>query len=181
MKGRDILLLDSDTFIFSDVAPLFDNLKEYDIVADKTEWGAHGGKIPLFGSYVTPFNSGVVLFKGDLLQRYGSAVIDLCLDIKHERNDIGRWYGDYERSHGITELIKSGREEVAFSLWVMREKLRHRFFNPDEVQTVNLSGSTRIYHTMTQNWFKAWKQFYKGTRFLPPKKMQKRLFLNVSS
>ena len=69
VRGRDILLLDSDTIIFSDVEPLFEHLRDYDVVADRTEWGAHGGKIPLFGSLVTPFNSGVVLFKGDLLQR----------------------------------------------------------------------------------------------------------------
>ena len=101
-------------------------------------------------------------------------------DIKHERNDIGKWYGEYERTHKVTDFIKGGREEVAFTLWVMREGLRHRYFSPDEVQTVKLSGKTKIYHTMTQHWIKAWRQFFRGPKFLPPKKVQKRLFLKTT-
>ena len=179
IKGEDVLLMDSDTFVLDDVEPLFDYLKDYDVVADKTEWGAHGGYLSFLNTIMIPFNSGVILFKGNLIQQYGAAMMEIALDIKHERNEVGKWYGNYERENNVTELIKSGREEMAFSYWVIRENLKYKYFEPHDVQTVNLNGSTRIYHTMTQNWPDQFKRFYRGAKFLPPKKIARTLFMRV--
>lgn len=175
-KGEDILLIDSDTFIFDDIEPLFDNLKYFDIIADKTEWGAHGGQLNIYGQLVHPFNSGVVLFKKDLLQQYGAVVNELCLEIKHEKNDLGRWYGEFLQIKNEGPE-KTGREELGLTSWVVKNNLKYRYFDSKEVQTVKLNNSTMIYHTMTQNWFTAWSKYFKGGKFCPPKKLHKRLFL----
>jgi hypothetical protein len=175
-KGEDILLIDSDTFIFDDIEPLFDNLKDFDIIADKTEWGSHGGQLNIDGQLVHPFNSGVVLFKKDLLKQYGAVVNELCLEIKHERNDIGRWYGEFLKIKNESPE-KTGREELGLTSWVVKNNLKYRYFDSKEVQTVKLNNSTIIYHTMTQNWFTAWSKYFKGGKFCPPKKLSKRLFL----
>lgn len=174
--GKDILLLDSDTFVLDDIEPLFDYLNDYEIVADKTEWGLHGGKLHINEIMITPFNSGVVLFKDNLLQKYGSKIFQMCLDIKHEKNNLGKWYGDYERSNNVSGYL--GREEISFTQWIVEENLKYNYFEPYEVQTVKLRCSTKIYHTMTQNWFDGWNQFFRNGKFLPPKKMRRRLFIN---
>ena len=181
VKGDNILLLDSDTFVFDDIQVLFDHVKDCDIIAAKTEWGDHGGMLPIMGNKFCPFNSGVVLFKNKLLQKYGSDVFDLILEIKHEKNDLGKWYGDYERTNNPNEILKLGREEMAFSYWVVRENLRYSYFDHNEVQTVNYKPKTIIYHTMTQNWLQSLTKFYRGRNFLPPKKFSRKLFINSVS
>ena len=181
VNGKDILLLDSDTFIFDDIEPLFLHTDNAEIVASKTEWGECGGIMPILGTNLSPFNSGVVLFKDNLLQKYGAAVYDLILEIKYEKTDLGKWYGDYERKYSPKEAYKLGREEIAFSNWVIKEKLKYKYFDQSEVQTVNYKSKTIIYHTMTQNWLQQWVKFYRGRKFLPPKKLNKRLFMKSSA
>lgn len=177
VNGEDNLLIDCDTFIFDDIEPLFENLKYFDIIADKNEWGVHGGNLDIDGTFIYPFNSGVVLFKKDLLQQYGAVVNEISLEIKHERNDIGKWYGEFLESKNENRLEKPAREEIAFTCWVVKNNFKYRYFDPTEVQTVKLNSNTRIYHTMTQNWFDGWSKYFKGGKFCPPKKLHKRLFL----
>jgi hypothetical protein len=171
VSGDDILLIDADTFVLDDIEPLFDILKDYDLVADKTGWGALGGRMPIGKKKIIPFNSGVVLFGKGLLQKYGSSVYDICMDIKYEKHPLCAWLSA-TLSHEEYEQLKRGREEFAFTWWVIQNRIKYRYFLSDEVQTIFLNGKTRIYHTMTQNYLPAYVRFFKNGIFTPPRKIK---------
>ena len=167
VEGDEILLLDADTFIFSDISHLFNELKYYDILIDKNEWGNHGNRFPFMGRFYSPFNSGVVLFGKGLLQEYGSKVYDLCLQIKYEKHPVGKWLGKYEDSQKVL-IPKLSREEFAMTVFILENQINYRFFRGDEVQTSKYRTRTRIYHTTTQYWPAAWQKFFKKGQFCPP-------------
>lgn len=171
VEGSELLLMDADTFILDDIVPLFAKLKEHDIWADKTAWGDWGGKYPLMGDLLRPFNSGVVLFGKGLMQEYGRACYKISLDIKKNIHPIGEWLDRYLDLHRVNHP-KAGREEVGFTVWIHENKLDYGFFDRSEVQTVRYTGNTKIYHTMTNNYPKNLPRFFDKGKFLPPQKIK---------
>jgi len=167
VKGQEILLIDADTFIFSDISVLFKELKYNDIVIDQNEWGSSGYRFPFLGKQHSPFNSGVVLFGQGLLQEYGAKVYDLCLAVKHETHPVGVWLGEYEENQNVL-IPKLSREEFALTIFILENNLKYRLFRSDEVQTSKYRCRTRIYHTTTQYWPAAWQKFFRKGQFCPP-------------
>ena len=173
VEGRDILFLDADTFILDDITPLWDTVIS-DVTADRNEWGNVNGPIP--GGYQA-FNSGVVLYRGNAMQQYARALYDICIDLKHDRHHLGPWLGSIENQlfdqPSDAKPRKGSREELAFSVWVKESGMSYRFWDGREVQTCRIKRHTRILHTMTQNWFRHFKRFFRHGRFMPPRKLRR--------
>jgi len=163
VEGEDILLLDADTFVLNDISPLWDDDCKVDVTADLNEWGKAHGQIP--GGYEA-FNSGVVLFRGDTMQRYARALYKICVDLKNDVHPLGPWLG---------ENRKGSREELAFSIWVKESGLSRRLWSKREVQTCSLENQTRILHTMTPNWLRYFVRFFKHGNFMPPRRLRRLL------
>lgn len=174
VSGEDILLLDADTFILDDISPLWSGDPSVMVTADRNEWGNANGPIP--GGYEA-FNSGVVLFRGDSMQRYARRLYELSLAIKHDTHPLGPWLGHVENilhnQPPDTKPRKGSREELAFSVWVKEDGISYRFWDRSEVQTCRLGGHTRVLHTMTQNWVRHFTRFFKHGIFMPPRRMRR--------
>ena len=182
VKGEDILLVDSDTFFFGRISHFFDYLNDYDIVADKSAWSWAGLKLPLKQMDFYQFNSGVVLFRGNLLQEYGSVVHNYCVEIKHERNYLGAIMAEFERTNNPEMQVKFGREEMAFSLWVVDKGLKYKYFGENEVQTRELRGRVlpRIFHTEVGSWSKYWMRYFGKGNYIRPTRFTGVPILNKS-
>jgi hypothetical protein len=176
VSGENIFLMDSDTIFFGGISDLFGHLDEYDVVADKTRWSKLGVKLPLEQGNFMGFNSGVVLFRGKLLQDYASVVRDYALDIKHERNRLSQLMMKWDKEHNGDIQVPLGREEMAFSCWVLDRGLKYRYFDASEVQTESLTGLCRIFHTMTNNWGKYWALYFSNGYFRVPFRGRRRVY-----
>lgn len=170
VKGKDIFLMDSDTFFFAPISDLFDLLNDCDVVGDKTEWSRNGGRLPLDQGDFIQFNSGVVLLRGDLLQQYGKVVHQYCVEIKNERTNVAKKMAKYEENLNLGKQFKHGREEIAFSSWVIESGLKYKYFDYRDVQTCELHGRVmpRIFHCMTGNWSKYWQRYWSSGIYKHP-------------
>jgi len=163
VEDDQILLLDADTFIFGDLTPFFNALNYHDLVADINEWGRWGNNFPYNGLDVTPFNSGVVLFNKGLLRDYGRQVYDLSMSVKGIDHPVGRWMADYEKFEGSNG--KGGREEIAFTLFVLDNKINFRHSTFREIQTTRRFTDCLIHHTQTPNYIRFWKKYFRSGDF----------------
>ena len=181
VEGEDILLVDSDTFFFGSIHEFFDYCVHYDIVADKSAWSWAGLKLPMRQMDFYQFNSGVVLFRGKLLQEYGKVVHDYCVEIKHERHYLGAIMAEFERQHNPEMQVKFGREEMAFSLWVVDNSLKYKYFGENEVQTRILRGHVmpKIFHTEAGSWAKYWQRYFGYGNYKHPTRWLGRPTLNT--
>ena len=67
--GDSVLLLDADTFVFADVAELFDTYAGIDVVACTNDWAWHCGyRADYIPGGPMPSNSGVVLGSSQFLK-----------------------------------------------------------------------------------------------------------------
>lgn len=179
VDGDDVLFLDADTFVLDDIQPIFE--REEDVVADKNEWFSVIGQPPIDG--VKPYNSGVVLYRRGLIRKYGAALHGLMSEIMTDSNPIGQWLSKLEFvwENGNPQIgakpKKLCKEELAFCIWVLRSGARDDYFDLSDVQTAQQRGRTRIFHTMTQHWYKNWPRFYRGSKFLPPKRIKRSLLM----
>lgn len=171
----NILLLDSDTFIFGDVKNFEHNLKHHEMIMDLTTWSKNRRKLFLDNESLPIYNSGVVLSKAGLLQEYGKQVYGLCMELKSDTTLNGMEYKKIEDAERTKD--KLGREEIAFNLFVKRHKISHRPAKNYEIQTEHLTCNTLILHTMFQNYQKFYKRFVKKGRFIPPFKLPRKIFL----
>jgi hypothetical protein len=67
-------------------------------------------------------------FVGNCFKEYGKVVHDYCVEIKHERHYLGAIMAEFERQHNPKMQVKFGREEMAFSLWVVDNSLKSQIF-----------------------------------------------------
>lgn len=169
-----ILLLDADTFIFGDLSPFFNALNYHDLVADMNEWGRWGNTFPYQGFNFCPFNSGVVLFNKGLLREYGKQVYDLSMAVKGNEHPVGKWMEDYERCEGSNG--KGGREEIAFTLFVLDNKINYRLSTFREIQTTRRFMDCLIHHTQTPNYIRFWKKYFSSGDFKSNIKLNQKLF-----
>lgn len=159
-----VLLLDSDTFIFGDVAELFDIYKSYDFVATPNTWGRHKN-IFYKGVEFKPVNSGVVLWNNWNFKKYGENVYDYCIGLKKKIHPMGEFIYAESPNGG-------GREELAASLFVIDNNLKYAYFKSEHVQTEEYLSKTRIFHTLTPRWHHYFSTFKK---YLPKDKINLRL------
>jgi hypothetical protein len=174
--GEDILFLDADTFILDDLHPIFEKAGKNKIVADRNDWMNHNKSMP---DNTHPFNSGVVLYGGATIRDYGSKVYDLCVGLKKGTHTDSAWLDSLEhlwRPADPSKPERKGREEAAFCIWVKESKVDFEYFDKSDVQTKKITGQTRIYHTMMQNWYLGYSRFFRGSYgFKPPLRVKRML------
>jgi|688.fasta_scaffold00185_8 hypothetical protein len=177
VDGENILLLDADTFIFADITSLFDSYKNYDIVGDKNNMKKNGVNLPICEKHFYPFNSGVILFRNGTFQEYGRKVYDLCVNIKRENHSVGKYFSNLANKINESVVKCMGfREELAFTTFVIENNFKSTYFDSTEVQTYKLNGPTKIFHTITPNWYATWLKFHRAGKWHGPKKIKCKFF-----
>lgn len=141
---ENVLLMDSDTFIFGDISCFFDIYKNYDFVATINDYGQYKD-VTMNGVTFRPFNSGVVLWNNGWFKKYGEQIYDYCIGLKNKTHPLGEFCYSVSKECG-------GREEFACSLFVTDNKLKFTYFDDLHVQRRNLKGNTRVLHTLTETW-----------------------------
>jgi len=143
-KSEKILLLDADTIIFEEISSLFDKYKNKDIVATTNTFGDYYN-LNWNEKEIKPLNSGVVIFNNGLLSIYGEKLLEYTIALKNKSHPLSEWL------YSVSPEA-NGREELAFSLFVLDNNLNYEYFEKSEVQKEFLISNTKIFHTLTPNW-----------------------------
>ena len=164
IQDESVLLLDSDTFIFSDVESLFESDKDF--VADHMHMykAAEDGKQTdteqqnwVFNYEknknpddpvkirMSPFNSGVVLFNKGNAAKYGQEVLGYCNRLLLKKHPLA------ELMYSVREDARN-REECACTLFVLENNLTWDYWKPEQVQTYKVSFPTKVFHTTSPTW-----------------------------
>lgn len=145
-----ILFIDSDTFIFRDVAQLFDTYQGFQAVGCWNKWVYNRGwKDKLLG--VKPMNSGVMLWNTKVLKQACLKLPEYCRELRAGKTALSKW---------LIELNQDcwQREELAYSMFIERHAITHRYF--DRKDCINIlyetdfdaMKETAIFHCYTQQW-----------------------------
>lgn len=148
----EALLLDVDTFVFGQLAKIFEDVPGCDVAASPMVGVSDGGVVSqdvmfsymrggrLVKSMVRPANSGVVLFRSGTLMEYGSVVkpyCDLLLGKKHPM------------SHMMYSMRPDGRsrEEFAFNVFLLERLKKVRLFSKSDVCTYDYEQGCLVFHS----------------------------------
>ena len=153
LEDDRVLFIDVDTFIFGDVATLFDKYSDVDVAACKNRWVKRGGwsnSLLTSTRDVAPFNSGIMLFNNGFhkgrFEQWGETVRDIR-----------------EGDSALTEWLTSNgriwnREEMALSVMIANSDASYAYFDrkdaynilwPKDIEELDKS---LIAHTYTENW-----------------------------
>jgi len=161
MDFNDVILLDVDTFCFKPIDNIFEKYQDFDFVATPLVGINFGSPEPnivkhkmrftyfendiIIKENLLPYNSGVVYWKGNLLQKYGSVVLDYCNRLLYKK-------------HPMSDMMFSlrpdarNREEVACNLFVLENGIKSKFFDEKDVSTFDYHDDLSILHA-TSNGF----------------------------
>lgn len=161
MEFNDAILLDVDTFCFKSIDYLFDKYKEYDFVASPLVGINFGDTNPsiikhkmrftyfendmIIKETLLPFNSGIVFWKGNLLQQYGNVVLDYCNKLLYKKHPMA------DMMFAVRPDARN-REEIACNLFVLENNIKRRFFDDDDVSVYDYNNNLSLLHT-TSNGF----------------------------
>lgn len=143
LEFKNILYIDSDTFIFDDVQKVFDYYDK-DFVGCENSW-AYKQNFNLF----KPTNGGVLLFKN---YAHKKIYEDFVYKLKHMNilyKDIWDWMSSIDNLYVREEFLISGIVE--------EEKIKRCFFEkqhvkiPEDYKDIK-KINTMIFHTFTSNW-----------------------------
>jgi hypothetical protein len=166
IQDESVLLLDTDTFIYGDLNPLFEKAERLDFVADHmqsyypTTEGKQAHTEQTFWVFnyekdknpetpvkvrMSPFNSGVVVFNNGTAAKYGQQVLNYCNRLllkKHPLAEVMYAHRDDARN----------REECACTLFVLENNLTWGYFDKSDVQTYKLEFPVKVFHTTSAAW-----------------------------
>jgi hypothetical protein len=150
---QEALCIDSDTFIFDDVAKLFDKYKN-DMSASANQWVYSYGftnELPF-----TPFNSGVVLWRNGWLQKWCAALPELSRGIREGTINpaLTKWLYKFHPECGP-------REEFTIALLLGQDPFTTSYLDSkdvlipgNDIDLLKMKDSI-IAHTYSQHWRKA--------------------------
>lgn len=154
MDFEDVLLLDVDTFFLRPIQFLFDKYKNFDFVAcpfvaydaeknvmvKQSMRFIYNKNNTIEKQFLLPYNSGVVLWKGNLLQQYGKKVLNYCNDILYKKHPMA------DMIYSLRDDVRN-REEMACNLFILEHDVNHGFFDPDDVAIVEHRESAALIHS----------------------------------
>lgn len=156
----EVLYIDSDTFIFGDVATIFDKY-QVDFAACPARWAVAKGYQNTLK--VFPFCSGVHLWKKGHHREWAKALPDISKELRERRHPISEWlYQIDERCYN--------REEFTMPIFLERSGLSYRYFERQDVMLLeteedfdNMRSST-IFHCYTPQWSRVMSMLEKKRR-----------------
>lgn len=173
LEDQNVLFLDVDTFIFGDVAKLFEKYGDCDVAGCQNRWVCnHGWDGKYLSGDMLPFNGGVLLFNNGWHFGKSSEWSRIMKDFGEKRTPFARWVSCNNRSWN--------REEMAFSALVANSGAFYRYFDREDAHNVYWPNDlfelhkSVVAHTYTENWKKAYNNLRGHTT---RKKIKKRLFL----
>jgi hypothetical protein len=156
--GDSILLLDADTFVFADVAELFDTYAEFDVVACANDWAWNCGyQADYIPGSPTPLNSGAVLCSSRFLKAWTARMPELHegLKMRTSYTRLSAWL--YEVS-----ATAYNREEFALTICSAQLGIRSARFDERDCKLLkykrldsdlaNFRLCTKIFHSYSQHW-----------------------------
>lgn len=153
---NQVLFIDSDTFVFGNVDELFQKYEEADVAACWNKWVEGRGWQPNFLG-IRPLNSGVMLWRGTILQSACASLLEYCRELREDQSYLGRWLWSLEQNCWQ-------REEFAYSLFVDRNKLNYSIFQKMDVWNIlnnsdfeTMEEST-IFHSYSAQWQQCFNQ-----------------------
>jgi len=164
IQDESVLVLDADTFIYNDITPFFD--MDCDFAADYMQSyipASEGQQASTEQTYwmfnyekdknpedpvkvrMSPFNSGVALFKNGNAAKYGEQVLNYCNRLLLKKHPLS------EIMYAMREDARN-REECACTLFVLENNLKWEYFSSADVQTYKLAFPVKIFHTTNSAW-----------------------------
>lgn len=179
LEEEKVLFIDVDTFIFGDVAKIFEKYNDVDFVACRNCWaeGENGWSSDLLtkSRIVPPFNSGIMLFNTGWHMKQFEEWGRLVREIKEGDSPLANWLRTNDHVWN--------REEMAISAMVAQSDISYDYFEksdcynilwPSDLETLDQS---LISHTYTDNW----KRAYNIVRGNVTRKKLKPKFLKTKS
>lgn len=157
-EGGRLLLLDADTFVFSDVLELFTAYQGYDVVACTNDWVWHCGYRADFipGSPV-PLNSGVLLCSSRFLRAWTQRLPQL-----HEALRTGRSFPALTEWLYKVSATAYNREEFGLTICSAEARFRTAHFSGADCKLLKFSrldsdlahfqSCTKIFHSYSGYW-----------------------------
>jgi len=176
IETENVLLLDVDTFIFRPIDHVFEKYMETDIYAcpmvailndsktsrvDKTEiMFSYLRENKLHKKVILPMNSGVVLFRKNLIKKYGSHVLQYCNELMYKKHPMS------DMMFAIRPDGRS-REEIAFNLFLLENNISHKFFDPTDIAISKFDQNLSIFHTGSNTYSYYFGQFARNNLLVP--------------
>lgn len=167
----EVLFIDTDTFIFSNVEEIFEKYSEFDMVACENKWVDAGWN----DSYlkIKPMNSGVMYWKGDWMRAAANAMPEICITLKNKEYPLSDYL--YQIDEGCWN-----REEFAYSIFVGENGLNHSYFDREDVH--NLLWESEIEDarksTVLHSYAAQWRKVYNAVYGPPKKRISKKLLMH---
>lgn len=169
----EALLLDVDTFVFGDVGQLFGRSPSCEVLASPMVgvFGNQGVTTQnIIFSYmvgggvvkrlVKPANSGVVLFRRNLIREYGSVVKQYCDLLMCKKHPM---------SHMMYTMRPDGRsrEEFSFNLYLLESGKNFCFFENSDVSTYDHSPGSVVFHSSSASYPSNFSIFCRAGNLVP--------------
>lgn len=174
LEFTDVLLLDVDTFCFGDVLRVFSYLPHKDFLAcpmaalNKAENAIE--KHRMMFSYrfrgsvvkevVSPFNSGVVLWRRSLLSEYSRSVISRCNELLQKKHPMS------DMMYSLREDGRS-REEIACNLFVLENGIPSSHFDSRDVAIGEYNENLCLFHSSSAGFPYFFAKFAQEGKLLP--------------
>lgn len=174
LDAERVLFVDVDTFIFGDVASLFDKYSDVDVCACRNRWVVgkrFDNRFLTTKRDVAPFNSGIMLFNNGWHHRRFDQWGNLVRELREGNSELSRWMHE--------QGCIWNREEMAISQMIADSEATYRYF--DEVDAYNVFwpkdleevSEHLVAHVYTENWKKVYNKL-RGTT--TDKKIRARFF-----
>lgn len=157
-EDRHVLFIDVDTFIFGDVASLFDKYSDVDVAACCNRWvlkeRGWNNQFLSTSRDVAPFNSGIMLFNNGWHHGRYEQWGEFVRDIRQGDSALARWLTETNRVWN--------REEMALSAMIADSDASYAYFDREDAYNVHWPDDlfelekSLIAHTYTENWKKAY-------------------------
>jgi hypothetical protein len=157
-EGDRLLLLDADTFVFADVAELFDDYVGFDLVGCTNDWVWHlGYRADFIPGAPTPLNSGILLCSSHFLRAWTQQMPEL-----HEALRTGTRFPALTRWLYAVSANAYNREEFGLTICSAEGGFRSAHFTEDDCKLLkyrrldsdfaHFRSCTKIFHSYSQHW-----------------------------
>ena len=155
----NVLFIDSDTFIFGDVANIFKKYNECNFVALNAPWIS---RVKLYKEYseryfnnLPPFAGCILLFRENKAKIWAKSIMPKIAELESDQY-ITEWM--------FSENLYPIREELALLGIVSDNKFRYGFFDKKDCTQIDdpQYRSSTIVHTFSYLWEKTYKELIGG-------------------
>jgi hypothetical protein len=157
-QGERVLLLDADTFVFADVAELFEAYRAFDVVACTNDWVWHRRyRKDFIPGKPLPMNSGVVLCSSRFLRSWTASIPGL-----HETLCNGRQFPALTRWLYEVSRTAYNREEFGLTICSAAPGFYPGHFAEQDCKVLkfrrlvadlaDFRACTKIFHSLSPQW-----------------------------